>query len=274
MNTSSIFKFESAEVRTFIDERNEPWFCAKDVCDVLGYVNSRQAVLKNCKQRGVSNRDVGVVTGKTASGEDAVQQISMTFINEGNLYRLIVKSRKPEAERFEEWVMDEVLPTIRKTGKYETPYSVGKTDTLTKDEQDYLRGLVKAHVETLPKEQQGGAAIKMWSKLKSHFGVAYRDIPRHEFAEAVSLLTRATLPEPTAALSLPELFASKRWLVHMTAEGHLVWNEVQPDMVILSMSDMTKAVGKAWWGAVDTLADLNRICGKTGQKFDIPRQAA
>jgi len=264
MNTSSIFKFESAEVRTFADERNELWFLANDVCSVLGYANPRDAVAKHCKEKGVAKRDTLTDKGNQ----------EMTFINEGNLYRLIVKSRKPEAERFEEWVMDEVLPTIRKTGKYETPYSVGKTDTLTKDEQDYLRGLVKAHVETLPKEQQGGAAIKMWSKLKSHFGVAYRDIPRHEFAEAVSLLTRATLPEPTAALSLPELFASKRWLVHMTAEGHLVWNEVQPDMVILSMSDMTKAVGKAWWGAVDTLADLNRICGKTGQKFDIPRQAA
>jgi prophage antirepressor-like protein len=264
MSTSSIFKFESAEVRTFADERNELWFLANDVCSVLGYANPRKTVADHCKEKGVTKRYT-----PTESGNQ-----EMTFINEGNLYRLIVKSRKPEAERFEEWVMDEVLPTIRKTGKYETPYSVGKTDTLTKDEQDYLRGLVKAHVETLPKEQQGGAAIKMWSKLKSHFGVAYRDIPRHEFAEAVSLLTRATLPEPTAALSLPELFASKRWLVHMTAEGHLVWNEIQPDMVILSMSDMTKAVGKAWWGAVDTLADLNRICGKTGQKFDIPRQAA
>lgn len=77
-------------------------------------------------------------------------------------------------------------------------------------------------------------------------------------------------PAPT----LPEVFSSKRWLVHMTAEGHLVWNEVQPDMVILSMSDMTKAIGKAWWGCVDTLADLNRVLGKTGQKFDIPRKPA
>lgn len=82
--------------------------------------------------------------------------------------------------------------------------------------------------------------------------------------------TQEHKPAPT----LPELFASKRWLVHMTAEGHLVWNELQPDMVILSMSDMTKAIGKAWWGCVDTLADLNRICGKTGQKFDIPRKPA
>lgn len=74
--------------------------------------------------------------------------------------------------------------------------------------------------------------------------------------------------------ALPQLLTGKRWLVHMTAEGHLIWNEVQPDVVLISMADMTQAVGKAWWGAVDTLADLNRICGKTGQKFDIPRRAA
>jgi hypothetical protein len=60
----------------------------------------------------------------------------------------------------------------------------------------------------------------------------------------------------------------------MTAEGHLIWNEVQPDVVLISMADMTQAVGKAWWGCVDTLADLNKICTKTGQKFDIPRKAA
>lgn len=50
----------------------------------------------------------------------------MTFINEGNLYRLIIKSRKPEAERFETWVMDEVLPSIRKKGGYITPSATQK----------------------------------------------------------------------------------------------------------------------------------------------------
>lgn len=264
MNTPSIFKFESADVRTFADERNELWFLANDVCGVLGYANPRDAIAKHCKQKGVAKRDT-----PTESGNQ-----EMTFINEGNLYRLIVKSRKPEADRFEEWVMDEVLPTIRKTGRYEAPYSVGKDDALTKDEQDALRKIVTQHVESLPKEQQGGAAIKMWSKLKSHFGVPYRLIPRREFAEAVSLLTRATLDNPATAPTLPQLLTGKRWLVHMTAEGHLIWNEVQPDVVLISMADMTQAVGKAWWGCVDTLADLNKICSKTGQKFDIPRKAA
>ena len=117
----TIFQFDSAVVRTFADDKGEPWFCATDVCEVLGYANGPQAIQKNCRTPGVSNRDIGVVTGKKADGSDAVQHVKMTFINEGNLYRLIIKSRKPEAARFEAWVCDEVLPTIRKTGGYAQP---------------------------------------------------------------------------------------------------------------------------------------------------------
>jgi prophage antirepressor-like protein len=103
-----VFQFQSTNIRTFADDNGEPWFCANDVCEVLGYANSRQAVQKNCLEKGVSKRDT-----LTGGGNQ-----ELTFINEGNLYRLIVKSRKPEAEKFEQLVMDEILPTIRKTGSY------------------------------------------------------------------------------------------------------------------------------------------------------------
>ena len=99
----SVFSFESTSVRTFADDHGEPWFCAADVCAVLGYRNPWDAVAKHCRTPGVAKREVGVVTGKKANGEDAVQQVEQAFINEGNLYRLIIKSRKPEAERFETW---------------------------------------------------------------------------------------------------------------------------------------------------------------------------
>src|SRR5574337_383752 len=118
----TVLSFESTSVRTFADEHGEPWFSAADVCDVLGYVNSRQAVQKNCRPEGVSSRDT-----LTAGG---VQE--MTFINEGNLYRLIIKSRKPEAKPFRKWVTSEVLPTIRQIGRYQaTPYTVAPGDRLS-----------------------------------------------------------------------------------------------------------------------------------------------
>lgn len=101
--------FESASSIRIILVDGDPWFSVADVCDVLGYSNSRDTVAKHCRAGGVAKRDT-----PTNSGIQA-----LTYINEGNLYRLVIKSRKPEAEKFEAWVCDEVLPSIRKTGRYE-----------------------------------------------------------------------------------------------------------------------------------------------------------
>lgn len=106
---SSVFSFNSNPVNTITDDHGEPWFLANDVCAILGYKNPRDAINKHCREKGVAKRDT-----LTEGGSQ-----EMTFINEGNLYRLIIKSRKPEAEAFETLVMDEILPAIRKTGKYE-----------------------------------------------------------------------------------------------------------------------------------------------------------
>lgn len=105
----STFNFKDLPVRVISDQKGEFWFCGTDVCDILGYSNSRDAISKHCKVGGVAKR---YTPTKSADQE-------MTFINEPNLYRLIIKSRKPEAEPFEAWVFEEVLPQIRKTGKYQ-----------------------------------------------------------------------------------------------------------------------------------------------------------
>jgi prophage antirepressor-like protein len=99
--------FKNSNVR-IIEENNEPLFCAKDVCDILGYANSRKAIADNCKEKGVTNRDTLTTGGNQ----------SMVYINEANLYRLIAKSKLPAAEQFEDWVFSEVLPSIRKKGNY------------------------------------------------------------------------------------------------------------------------------------------------------------
>lgn len=105
----SAFNFNSSQVRVIVDPNQEFWFGAKDVCDILGYVNDTDAIKKHCKEKGVAKR-----YSPTKGGNQ-----ELTFINEPNLYRLIIKSRKPEAEKFEAWVFEEVLPQIRKTGKYQ-----------------------------------------------------------------------------------------------------------------------------------------------------------
>lgn len=106
MNELMVFQNpEFGELRTA--ERNgETWFCLADICEPLGLETKKVRV--RLKQEGVVLADTPTNGG--------VQ--SMLFVNEGNLYRAIFQSRKPEAERFKDWVTEEVLPSIRKTGGY------------------------------------------------------------------------------------------------------------------------------------------------------------
>lgn len=110
MNELKVFSNEQfGQVRTVVDN-GKVWFCGKDVAEALGYSNPRDALWRHCKPRGVGKHDT-----LTNSGLQA-----MTYIDEGNLYRLITHSKLPSAERFESWVFDEVLPEIRTTGGYES----------------------------------------------------------------------------------------------------------------------------------------------------------
>ena len=106
MNELQIFNSsEFGQIRTVIID-SKPWFVASDVASALGYSNPRKAVIDHCK--GVTKCDT-----PTSSGTQ-----SISYINEGDVYRLIMKSKLPSAEKFESWVMDEVLPSIRKSGGY------------------------------------------------------------------------------------------------------------------------------------------------------------
>lgn len=104
MNQMEIFKNpEFGSIRTF-EQDGKVLFCGLDIAVALGYSNPRDALRRHCK---------GVVKRDTLT-EGGPQQLS--FIPEGDVYRLIVHSKLPSAERFERWVFDEVLPSIRKHG--------------------------------------------------------------------------------------------------------------------------------------------------------------
>lgn len=123
---------EFGQVRTSIID-DEPYFALNDVCRILEINNPSQAKTR-LRTPGVISNEVGVVTGKKSDGTDAIQNINMTFINESNLYKLVFQSRKPEAERFADWVTSEVLPAIRKHGAYMTDGVIERTLT----DPDYL----------------------------------------------------------------------------------------------------------------------------------------
>ncbi|WP_279106184.1 phage antirepressor [Mobiluncus curtisii] len=106
------FEFDSQELRT-VTVDGETLFCGKDVATILGYENPTKAVRDHCKKDGGLKRyPIQDSLGRTQEA---------AFITEPDLYRLITHSKLPTAEKFERWVFEDVLPTIRKTGMYATP---------------------------------------------------------------------------------------------------------------------------------------------------------
>lgn len=173
------FQFKDTSVTAYADEQGNPWLSANEVCAILGYKNPWDAVATHCKTPGVAKREVGVVTGKKADGTDAIQIVATTYINEGNLYRLIIKSRKPAAEKFEAWVMEEVLPTIRKTGKYEVPTE----PAITPAQQNQLQQAIAARFPN------GKNRPYAWSRFNNHFSLgSYKQLPTSKVDEALAYI--------------------------------------------------------------------------------------
>lgn len=177
MNELQIFNSgEFGEIRTIeIDEK--PYFVGTDVAKALGYSNPRKAILDHCK--GVTKRDT-----PTSSG---IQ--SMSYINEGDLYRLIMKSKLPSAEKFESWVMDEVLPTIRKTGSYQKPLTtVEQIQVIATGFLDHEERLNRLeNTMTIDYAQQESIRDLVSSVVIAHLGGkesnAYKEIGKKVFAE-------------------------------------------------------------------------------------------
>lgn len=140
MNELQIFSNnEFGRVRT-IEIDGKPYFSAKDIAEALGYSNPRKAVMDHCK--GVTKRDT-----LTAGGQQAVN-----FIPEGDIYRLIVRSNLPSAERFEKWVFDEIIPQIRQTGGYQLPQTYSEALRALADKAEQNEKLT-VRIETMrPKE--------------------------------------------------------------------------------------------------------------------------
>lgn len=112
MNNLTVFSNEQfGQVRT-IDEGGKVLFCGKDIAGALGYADTVNALKQHCRW---------VVKRHLPHPQSPDKQIELAFIPEGDVYRLITHSKLPAAERFEKWVFEEVLPSIRRTGAYSVP---------------------------------------------------------------------------------------------------------------------------------------------------------
>lgn len=102
------FDFRGAALRTLTDESGEPWFVAKDVCDVLGYTNASKAISDHVDSEDKLNNE----------SLSSLGQRGGWLVNESGLYSLVLSSKLPTAKEFKRWVTHEVLPQIRRTGGY------------------------------------------------------------------------------------------------------------------------------------------------------------
>jgi len=103
-----------------LQEGDKFWFPATKCAQILGYSNPYKAILDHCKKYGLTKRE-GVFLKRNKDGSTMEQVNSANYISEGNLYRLICRSKLESAERFEYWVFEDVLPSIRKHGAYISP---------------------------------------------------------------------------------------------------------------------------------------------------------
>ena len=149
--------FENPEfgtVRTATDEKDEPWFCAKDLCDALGYKKSSDSVKQHVRYDDTMKRGVWVEVGMKKDGTPAKRLTQMIFVNESGFYALVLGSKLASAMKFKDWVTSVVLPQIRKTGGY-IPVKEGESEEETiRNAEEILRATLKKKEKLLAQQKK------------------------------------------------------------------------------------------------------------------------
>ena len=149
--------FENPEfgmVRTATDEKGEPWFCAKDLCDALGYKKASDSVKQHVRYDDTMKRGVWVEVGMKKDGTPAKRLTQMIFVNESGFYALVLGSKLATAVKFKDWVTSVVLPQIRKTGGY-IPVHEGESEEETiRNAEEILRATLKKKEKLLEQQRK------------------------------------------------------------------------------------------------------------------------
>ena len=178
-NVASVFSFESQPINIIVIN-GEPHFVGKQVCDILGYSNSRDALFLH-----VDEEDKRIIQ-KSEITTLEIPNRGLTLINESGLYSLILSSKLPKAKEFKRWVTSEVLPSIRKTGKYEEPETVemflARAVIIANEKINALKNKV---AELLPKATAYDAVMETFdsvsyrdfcNKIRDTFGVKENEV--------------------------------------------------------------------------------------------------
>lgn len=131
MSSLTVFAFNSQEIRTVIIDE-DVWFVAKDVCEILEIRNTSDALSR------LDDDEKGIATTDTPGGKQ-----NIAIVSESGLYALVLTSRKPQAKAFRKWITSDVIPSIRKTGKYQ----IDKTPQLPSNYKEALLALIAKEEE-------------------------------------------------------------------------------------------------------------------------------
>ena len=188
MNDIQVFNNEQfGSIRT-AGTAEQPMFCLSDICKVLEL--RVDGVMPRLKEGGYNRIGVGVQTGTKKDGTPAIQTVEMIFVNEQNLYKVIMRSDKPQAEPFQDWVCGEVLPSIRKHGAYATTATI---ESIIADPDNGIRLLqaLKESNERAERERQERlAAQQQVEKLEAQ---EVENKPKVIYADAVAGSSSACL---------------------------------------------------------------------------------
>lgn len=182
MSAIAIFSFENSQVRTTGTAEN-PLFVAVDIATVLGYSNARKAIYAH-----VDEEDRLKATVETEGGKQEV-----VCVNESGLYALIFGSKLESAKRFKRWVTSEVLPAIRKQGRYECPAQAQLPPPSLSEQQAYA-----VMSEVAKRAKNCGAHYQtIYRALKARYQVTkYTHIPAASFADAIAFIRSVELHVP------------------------------------------------------------------------------
>ena len=171
MNVPTLYQFENQPVRIIQDKHGEPWFVAVDVCTALALSNPSDAI-----KRLDADEKMTLDTTEGHSGQRGGAQ-SLNLVSEAGLYSLILTSRKPEAKRFKRWLTHEVLPAIRKTGRYSVSDPVAILPPATRDTVGALL-LIGEAVAKVPGVKAGIAMAATLTCIQENTGLSVETMRR------------------------------------------------------------------------------------------------
>jgi prophage antirepressor-like protein len=248
MSNQLNFDFNSNQIRVINDNPNNPSFVAKDVALALGYKDTINAIKTHCKD-GVANHHP--ITDKLGRAQN------VAVIGEPDLYRLIFGSKLKSAKAFQDWVFEQVLPSIRKTGKYENPNPRAR---FLSEEQC---GHIYQTVNNLCHSEQYTHQF-LYGQLKRQFQVStYKDILKTDYPQACHFLGVRPIDEQVKLINETPIRDFECEELKQNAKYSSTWNKVaqhrwhELESLTIQLQEIARKIGHTKSNLFDPIFEQN-----------------